>query len=197
GATQGFDNEFDGYKLKGIFEAPQLYSFAQDIILSINVLPEITKDLTIPLGFEAGETNEYILTASEMNSFEPIITFNLEDLQQDELINLRQTPTYTFIAKSDDEPGRFILHISNPSYSIEEKEQKDIIIYSYENNIYINVPDNVKGEIIVYNVLGQDILHKTIEKGIINKINIIYPTGYYMVKVITDKEVVLKKVFIE
>nr|MBC8489091.1 fibronectin type III domain-containing protein [Bacteroidota bacterium] len=53
-ATEGFDSDFDAYKKYGIDEAPQLYSIAGDEILSINVLPEMSSGMAIPLGFEVG-----------------------------------------------------------------------------------------------------------------------------------------------
>ncbi len=54
-ATIDFDSEFDAYKLTGIYEAPQLYTKTGDSKLSINVLPNTSDEIIIPLALKVGK----------------------------------------------------------------------------------------------------------------------------------------------
>ncbi|MCD4745683.1 MAG: T9SS type A sorting domain-containing protein [Bacteroidales bacterium] len=197
--TQGMDNNYDAYKLEGLNEAPQLYSILPDINLTVNVLPSITSDLIVPLGFKIGVSGECTIIASELNSFDPSTTIFLEDLQESKMNDLYQNPTYTFNASPEDDVNRFLLHFSGPN-SINETEIEDgIIIYSYENTIYVksNNSKPFNGEIIVYNLIGQEEARKDFRNTSFNKVVINSPTGYYMVKVISDINTLTKKVFIK
>ena len=72
-ASTGFDNEFDAYKLLGIYEAPQLYTKTGNTKLSINVLPYSNEEITIPLNLKVGKETEYKIPGEddgiEINSF--------------------------------------------------------------------------------------------------------------------------------
>ncbi|MCD4745085.1 MAG: T9SS type A sorting domain-containing protein, partial [Bacteroidales bacterium] len=208
GATEGFDTEFDAYKLFGLDAAPQLYSINGYLKQSVNALPKVSDGLIIPLGFEVGIAGKYSLSSSELGSFNPNIIIYLEDKGNatglDKLINLKLNPVYTFSAKPNDDPDRFLLHFYDKDIDTEDNVLPDnnssgkTNIYSYEDYIYIfdkNL-ENLQGEVILYNMLGQEVLRKkSIGKELIS-IKVTSGTGYYMVKVFNDKQFVTKKVFI-
>ncbi|MEZ5196901.1 MAG: hypothetical protein R2764_10985 [Bacteroidales bacterium] len=108
-ATAGFDPEYDAYKLMGIYEAPQLYSFIPCCILTVNALPEITTNLKVQLGFQVGIETSYTLSATELYSFDPGVTIHLLDSKDNVLTDFMVDSTYTFTASPDDCYERFSL----------------------------------------------------------------------------------------
>jgi hypothetical protein len=115
-ATPGFDPQFDAYKLPGSQAAPQLYSIIPGINLAVNALPEILINLVVQLGFKVGATNNYSITATEMNSFDPSVTIYLDDTKDGVLIDLKSNPAYSFLATPDDPVQRFKLYFRYPVY---------------------------------------------------------------------------------
>lgn len=113
-ATPGFDPLYDAYKLQGSNAAPQLYSMIPGINLSINALPEILINLVVQLGFKVGFTNNYIITATELSSFEPSVTIYLHDTKDSVLIDLKSNPVYNFVAAPGDNIQRFRLYFRYP-----------------------------------------------------------------------------------
>jgi hypothetical protein len=113
-ATPGFDPQFDAYKLQGSNAAPQLYSIIPGINLSINALPEILINLDVQLGFKVGFTNNYVITATELTSFDASVTIYLYDTKDSVLIDLKTNPVYSFIAAPGDNIQRFKLYFRYP-----------------------------------------------------------------------------------
>ncbi len=71
-----------------------------------------------------------------------------------------------------------------------------INIYAYCKDIYINSSEKIK-EICIYNLLGQPIIQKTILNKTMYTVHLENVAAYYIVKIITDKNVYTKKIFIE
>ncbi|OQX79967.1 MAG: hypothetical protein B6D61_02720, partial [Bacteroidetes bacterium 4484_249] len=104
-------------------------------------------------------------------------------------------PSYTFAHEIGDDANRFILHFGNPN-GIDESIQQNIKIYSNEDVVYIQHPINLKGDIIIYDLMGQEINRNRPEDESLTTIKITSGTGYYLVKLINDKISVSEKVFI-
>ncbi|MBI9037319.1 MAG: hypothetical protein JEY97_04230, partial [Bacteroidales bacterium] len=68
-STEGFDGDFDAHKLAGNETAPQFYSIIPCYDLSVNVLPEITENTEIYLGFTCGISGDFTITADGIGSF--------------------------------------------------------------------------------------------------------------------------------
>jgi len=193
-ATEGFDSDFDAYKLYGKDEAPQLYSIITEEILAINSLPDLDEYRIVPLGFECSIPEIFTIEASEIESFEEFITIYLEDIKEGTLQNLSNNPSYSFTHKNGDDPARFLLHFGDPN-GIDESGQQNVRIYSNENVVYIIVPENTKGNIVIYNMMGQEVTSATVN-NVLNKITL-EKSAYYVVKVISNESMVTKKVFIK
>ncbi len=202
-ATTGFDNQYDGYKLYGLEEAPQLYSTQGENILRVNVLPKVSTGLFIPLGLEVTAETEYTIVVNGLSSFGQGVSVYLEDLKENVMIDLSNQIDYTFIASPTDAPGRFILHFG--VLAVEELpltaaiQEDAVYIYSNENSIYIkNKEENeLSGNLMVYNIMGQKVLDTRLENVKLNKVDLYTETGYYVVKVFTEKGVYSQKVFIK
>ena len=76
-----------------------------------------------------------------------------------------------------------------------ELKDNSIRMWSYEQNICVSVPETTIGNIVVYSILGQEVIISDIEPGLnvimVNKVN-----AYFIVKVITRNNAVTEKLYI-
>ena len=194
-ATSGFDFEYDTYKLFGLQDAPQLYSITPSEILSINSLADVASRPTVAMGLKVGVNGTYTLTASDLGTFAAGSDIYLEDVLANKVQDLNSNPVYTFSATSGDLEHRFNIHFA--SVGVSENKPSGIKIYSNENTVFVNIPSDMKGNIVVYNMLGIEITRTTIQAYSLNKINLDVPTGFYLVKVDGDSNTNAGKVFIK
>ena len=194
-ATTGFDPEYDAYKLWGINACPQIYSIATDN-LSINSLPDYISTTVIPVGFKLSVSGSYSITASGLETFPTGTDIYLEDLFLNKTQNLTINPVYEFIAAPTNENHRFDIHFAPTTGARETAAAGNIKIYSYDNNVYVNVPFELNGEIMVYDLLGKVVNQKPVEGNSLNKISMNVQSGIYVVKVLGDKSTASGKVFI-
>ena len=71
----------------------------------------------------------------------------------------------------------------------------NITISAANHNIYVNVPGSVRGDIAVYNMMGQEVVRVDMNPGL-NTIPMQDVNTYYIVKVISDTAAKTGKVFI-
>jgi hypothetical protein len=194
-ATTGFDQDFDAYKLWGMDNAPQLYSITSTDMLTINSLPGIAAQPIIPLGVRVGLNGTYTFTASDLESFAPGTEIFLEDLLTNHVQNLATNPVYVFSASTGDVAHRFNVHFAPVGVS-ENRLSSGIQIYGADKTIFVNIPNDMRGNIIVYNLLGSEISRTAIQSNTLNKINLDVPSGFYLVRVDGNTSTTSGKVFI-
>ena len=194
-STEGFDYDFDGHKLSGLETAPQLFAIIPGHDLSINVLPEITENTGIDLGFTCGISAVYTITADGIESFAISTPIYLEDLKENNVIDLRENPVYDFVYETGDDELRFKLHF-NETFGINEITDSKVNIFSLNNIIYVNLSEEISGDIFIYNLMGQEVSRSAIS-GLNNEIVLNVPNAYYVVKVVSDDTFVAKKVFLK
>jgi hypothetical protein len=187
-ATASFDSDADAYKLISAYNdlLPQLYSFSDDVKLSIDARPSTE---SINLGFLSHTSGMYSISLEENNNFTSLI---LEDLLTGLFIDLTQND-YDFTYNTSDIESRFVLHFS--ATGIEDNSLLTEHIYSYEDRIYVNIDMSNNANAYVYNMLGQVVYQQKIEQGL-NSIKINY-SGNYIVRVVSDHRICTKKVFIK
>ncbi|MFZ4398529.1 MAG: LamG-like jellyroll fold domain-containing protein [Bacteroidales bacterium] len=175
--------------------APSLYCTKLNKNWSINMLTSVADHAAIPVGFKAGVNGIYTISVSDLNSFTSTTYTYLKDLKTNTLTDLNQNATYTFTAITNDNANRFQLMFAASPLSISNTVLQNTSIYAYDNSIYINSDETVQ-QISIYNTLGQ--LIKTVGytngKIIISMKN--YSAAYYIVRVVTTKNVYLEKVFV-
>jgi len=194
-STAGYEAQYDATKLMGSPDAPQIYSMLPDEQLSINSVPDLIGSPVIQFGFSAGSVNNFTLTASGIELFASSTEFYLEDLVANKVQNLRTSPVYNFAAAPGEPEHRFNLHFS-PVGIQDNKTASGIKIYSSEKTVYVNIATELKGNIVIYNMLGSEITRTGIQSLSINKINLDVPSGFYLVKVDGDSNTSTAKVFI-
>ena len=203
-ATFGYDPAIDAYKMNSMYDdATQIESIAEDgSELSINFLPVdgLSGDMvSVPVHFQCGYSGEFTFDFKGIETFENQNEIWLEDKKDnDSWIYLNNNPHYTFTAVTYEPHDRFILHFFGPTGIDENSVDNPVDIYSYRQYVYIkkNEPNEVIKKVSVYNINGEDLFSKRVPDQPVNKLWVSEQVGYYLVRVITDKNSYTGKVFI-
>jgi len=205
-ATYDYDENLEVKKWNSFgMDANMLRSIAEDgSELSVNVLPteSLNNPMTsIPVHFECGYDAEYTFNFSGMETFEYATSIWMEDLQTGSWISISESnPDFEFTGSPDDDKERFVLHFMGPTDIFEADVQqalKTVQIFSAHNTVYIrNTSEQVIKEIVVYNLLGQEILTNAVPEKSLHQFVVQENSGYYVVRVRTDQSIYAEKVFI-
>jgi hypothetical protein len=196
--TTGFDGLYELEKQYNVIEAPTIYSLPfSEVPTAINVLPknwiEETELPIVPVGFELIEGTSCTLSATGLETFDANTTIFLEDLTEGVMHDL-SNGDYTFISGNIENPDRFLLHFGN-SLSVEENDMNPIQVYAFHDFVYIKTPVNTKGEAVIYDLMGREIMSFDIQQGLTRKH--VFESGYYIVKVVSDAELTTQMVYIK
>lgn len=187
-ATANFDGNWDAYKLLSANEAiPQIYTTTTGANLAIDARPATEM---VPMEFVAGTNGTYTIEAIETSTFTEV---TLEDVENGVFTNLL-TDSYTFDYSSA-EAHNFIIHFG--ALGTGELNASNVNIWSNDNKVYVQVPQDLRGDIVVYNMMGQEVVATDIEPNVVNVIPIDEVNTYYVVKVISNEEIVTGKVYIK
>jgi len=195
-ATNGLDEAIDVPKLASPSQVvPQIYSLIGTDKYAINAMGELTS-ISVPVGFLPGINGTFTIKANELSSFVNATTIDLQDLKTGTYQKLMQNDTYTFTANTTDDANRFVLHFNKALLGIDENKAVSTYIFSYGNDIFVNSTENAK-QIAIYNTIGQLIYSVENNPAGMFKYSLNGTTGYYIVRVITDKNVSSEKVFVK
>jgi hypothetical protein len=176
--------------------APALFTVKEPGNFSIDFrgTPEM---MTIPLHFRAGTNGNFLLTASNLTSFTSTTIIQLEDTKTNQLQNLMLNPEYPFSAVKEDNPSRFLLHFGGTFHVNENVNTSEIAVYQSEAGFTIrNLKGSpMKGLAILYNLIGQQMTLMNLDGQAVHHFSFSGSTGYYIIKIKTEKESVSKKVF--
>ncbi len=187
----------DAYKLRGITQAPQIYTSVKETDLTINSLP-VEPMMVIPMGLEVGAEGDYKIFATEMGYMEDNDRLYLEDKLLDQKILLSENDFYEFSASPDDDPDRFNLHFTfdgNDPFS--KDDINEVKIYSIEKEVFVQLQNSSNCKIYVFDLMGKLITEGYGYNNSLNKLKVNSKTGIYIVKVIDNENVFSEKVFIE
>ena len=202
--TNGVDNGWDTEKLYGNQDSPQLFIIESERKLSIDALPpldEVTR--TLQLNFIAGESGQHsiALTEIENGGMSGEILVLLKDIVEDAEQFLSMNPTYYFEANIDDSPNRFQIDIWEGPFGVNNSQiSNDYMIYSIENYIKIKPLHsslNEKYTIQIIDFSGRIIRESEAYSDRETCILINTKNSYVIARLITDKSVVTKKLFIK
>ncbi len=201
-ATNGFDSRYDAYKLMGIAQAPQLYSYAEGDILSMDIQPFDGPIETIPLGFETGVSGTFTLWISGIGSFPEDMGITLEDTKTGELIDLRTDSLYTFNATYYGNPQRFVLTFDGTTVGVDKKETtSDNLLVYVDSKGRINLKQTgggvLDGELKIYDMLGREQASFVLNGEPWQQFKTTLASGSYIAKVVNSQHYKAKKVFIK
>jgi len=129
---------------------------------------------TMPVHFNAIADGEFTITVNAKN-IEPS-TMMLYDNQTGELIDLLETPSYSFKASAEDEDNRFklIFDFNNNYNGVEDNFTSEIFVYQSGDELIVNG----EGELQIFDVLGRLVTSKNISG--VERISKPAQTGVYI-----------------
>jgi len=199
-ATSNFDWRNDAYKLFGITQSPQLYSVITGIFASINVLPYSGPNTIVPLGFRVGVAGSYSIIAHGINSFTYVTSIFLKDAKENYWQNLMADSIYSFTSNPADDPNRFFIYFNYiPAGIPGNNENSGISIYSNADFVYIKNlgHGNIGGDICIYDLIGRPVFRDRLQNLPLNRFRVGVQTGYYLVRVITEENTCIRKIFLK
>ena len=196
-ATNGYDDNFDAYKMFGYPEVPQLYTRLNDgSLTSINTLSALSDSISVPLLLKTGKNGTYVITASQINSFTNNAAIILEDKKERTMQLLNTNPVYSFSSDTSDVSDRFLLRFYLNPLKINDNNSMEPMVFSFNKTIFVNPNANNSGNatITLFNIRGEELLRREIRGGELNTIETNYSTGCYLVRVQTGNTILVKKV---
>jgi hypothetical protein len=194
GFTRGFDNGFDGIKLKGSALNPQLYAVEKDGEYQVNSVDDLNNTT---LAFQAGQDTEYKIkfTHSENTS----LKYNkilLHDLIENRIVDITSNGSeYTFNATSASSSVlRFkIITQTNNSETLKSDVSK---AYYFNNQLYVQNFSDISGRVYVYDISGRTVAIKSIPSN--ENIQIATPrSNVYIVKTVIGNSSETTKLFLK
>lgn len=198
-ASSSYD-KLDAWFKVGAIECPQIYStINNDTNVAINTLPQITDNLTVPVGFTVGVPGTYSITGNSIETFHGEVIITLLDQKTGVSQKLNNNPVYTFTADTLDDPNRFLVIFGLiPFGTIDHQTGETVQIYSFGDAVFIKTiaASTINGKVIIYDPVGKDLFHGNLSGYEITRLSPGLNTGYYIVKVVTGESVYSKKIFI-
>jgi len=197
-ATDGYDMHFDADKLFSSFDSvPEIYSFVDNNILSINTMSAISDNLTIPLGIKVQHAGDFQLSFSNIESFGSQVGIYLNDNQSGDVIDLRNQSVYHYSSLAEDNKTRFSVMFSPDILNVDELKNQGISIYSAGDEIFIRKfsHSTEQGKIYVYDLSGK-IIHTRNSNASVESFKLDANSGAYIVKYIGGAKNVTQKLFV-
>lgn len=176
--------------------APNVYSISEDNIhLAINSIPEIGAEHSIRMGMVVPKSGLYKLQVVEANNYMMDNKIYLEDLLLNNWHKISESE-YSFTTEEGDINDRFVIHFG--VVGVEETSPLEEILQLWTNNSTINLrnPENIAGELRVYNIIGQIVECTSLNRNTSQQINLLVPEGFYVVNILTKSQMINKKVYL-
>ena len=204
--TAAYDEIHDGINMESDYGelATEINTVSSDgVDLAVDARPMLSDVPTsVPLSFKPTMAGEYKLHTDEesMSSFPGDVKIMLEDtfIPSQDWIDMRAEGSYTFEATMEDPLERFIIHFWLFDTGIEDGLTYEAIkIYSDRTDAFIvNDSEQLIKEIQVYDIAGNMIANKSTVNAAVTRMYVSDQTGYFVIRVITDKAVYSEKVLI-
>ncbi|MFU8842465.1 MAG: S8 family serine peptidase [Bacteroidales bacterium] len=193
-ASSDFDGNYDALKL---FSStyPQIYTTSGMNDLAVNTLPATHENLIIPLSFNKPDPGEFSLTFTEIANL-PAYNLYLEDLLLNEVHKVSENHIYNFNYSPGNSENRFLLHFSNP-LGVDYNTTPSISIYAHGNIVYVNLNESTDAEIIIHDLIGQELYRRKAVNDNLLRILFTARTGYYLVTVHTENQIVTQKILLK
>ncbi len=200
GATENYDQEFDGPKLFGSNDnLPQIYSVLEtNEELAINVLPktaisEISADYYIPIGLKTRINHTFSFSLADSINIPDSLDVLLVDYEANERVSLLEND-YEFYANTGTHNNRFAICISPDGGTGINNLNNSLFTYVNNSELYVNHESTIKnGKIIVTDILGRTIINKSLTSKSTHVFKIPEKTNIFVVNIYEDNQVVYRK----
>ena len=194
-----FDGDFDADKMWSTnIAVPQIYTKSSDFTdLSINSIPEVKKEVSIPLYMKARVSGNNSIELDLRNTID-ICDVYLEDVKLKTFHNMLTGP-YAFSSDVQDEDFRFIIHFAKQSAVtadttkitldvVDNEEDKLFKAYSSAGAIVIEQDSRLEKEstVRIYNMVGK-VVKKLKTKESYNRIELNAAAAFYTVQINNGK----------
>lgn len=200
GNTEKLDINYDATKLFNSNEnIPQISLISGDEIMAVNTYDQIENDLEIPMNFKCAQSGYYSIEISDRTNLLTTNDVYLKDMIDNKMINLSQEYQYDFYHDPFNADERFKIYF-NPTTDIINNLQPEnyFTVYSNRDKVILvkNSTKELNGEVLVYNMHGQNIFSKSLISSKFDSFTINGPSGYYIVHIRTDQTVNNSKIVI-
>nr|WP_321453212.1 PKD domain-containing protein [uncultured Carboxylicivirga sp.] len=198
-----FPNSYDSekYMSDGAY-IPLLYTIKGTKKMVIDVMPELTGELTVPLGYKVGSKADGMIKiiANNINQFKSDVSVLLEDTKTGAMYDLRSSSIVSFesgIATNDE---RFVLHFKAISTDIDNNVVDDdnsskvnVKVVDF-NNLEISCNwDSQEKLVEIYSIDGRQIIKDQMYGDLYSRYCEV-KSGLYVVKVSDDKHSYQQKI---
>ncbi len=177
----------------------EIFSITDGKNLSINSFYELGESKTVNLGVIVPEDGIYTISLKSLKNFSRNISLKLEDhsTQPSTIIDL-SSEDYTVHFAQGYNTDRFTLHIlaSDIVTDAEDKDTVQTLIYSNNNQVYVNIPELTNPMYQLYTIGGQLIKKGELRSGVLNTINT-SASGIVIVKITSKEKTLSGKVFVK
>ena len=199
-STNGFDSDYDAFKLMGSGNNLNFYTKIGPDKISINSQPFPTSSKVIPMYLEVGKTGTYTFMLNYKDEIDTNITLFIEDTKTDSLHDINKSGPLSFYFDKNESNNRFNLRFkfNGEEEEIEEEleeEKVDFKMYYFNDCIRIKGLEEF-AELEIYSITGQ-----LIKKVSINTKNALLnikelSSGCYVLKLNKHNEVITEKILI-
>jgi hypothetical protein len=210
GATDNFDSKFDAYLFQmNSGGAPTVFTVA-DHRLTINGLPRLLGQKSVPIHVQIPMAGEYTLSAHQIWYFDSTAQIFLEDAVTGALHNIKDVPQYTFTAAQGYIPNRFILHffsgtVTQLAAATQKVQQVALFPNPTHDLLHVAISEVAQAEgkalIKVFNMVGHEFMQQevaikqhtanaTLDLGRLAK-------GIYIIHITTTAGTVQRRVVVE
>lgn len=200
GASDGFEHDYDAYKIMGLEEAPQLYSIFNDTAYSINRVAagQLEDSVGIQLGLKVGVAGTYTVEIDFLQELWNEDFYIWDNVEQDSL-NLKPDTvfnTYSFSADPGDDPNRFRLHFKPTGIGYQEYLLENARIFFDGQNIRVITDKNLTGgQIELFDVTGRRVINQSMDvKNAV--LDAPRRKGMYILKLSVDQHMLTRKIIV-
>lgn len=206
-ATNGFDPEFDAYKLANAEGTTMVYSMQNDANfekMAIDVRQFSGSSFpSVAIGFRPADAGTYYLRLKNVDTFDPGIPIVLQDLglgvafPEDE-IDMRNNVsdfTYSFTTIPGDEEYRFNLHFSPVGIDEGIGYENPVKIWISDNKLVINNFSNAEEKLLleIFDVTGRRLSQNSVSVFEEHQQDVSRLKGVFIVRLTSERMVVTKK----
>jgi hypothetical protein len=177
---------------------PNIFTILKDNKkLSVCGLPLFTDSETIvSIGYSVLTKGQNFINAGLINNFPPDVSVFLEDKITGNTQDLIKNPIYSFDIKPGDPVDRFAMHFYDLSVFVKNNiPVSNFFLWSSDKNIFINYSGK-QALVAIYNLQGQEIMKREVINSGLHKYYLNSSKGLYLVKIISNDNASVKKVYI-
>ncbi|MFV8379901.1 T9SS sorting signal type C domain-containing protein [Flavobacterium sp. LB3R33] len=161
GATDDFDNSFDGESFNGN-EYLDFYSIIQDKNLAIQgrALPFKETD-EVRLGFTTTIAGAFTIKIDQVDELLALQNVFVEDKSNNRIVNLKNE-NYTFNTVSGSFNDRFVLRFTEKNLALNEleKDKESVLVFNESKQLQVNSTKEFIDEILIYDLAGRKIYER-------------------------------------